>query len=68
MLAPTQLLRDPDFREFHLRDLQRGRACGVGPVVAQVVGNNPEEVVRGAREVVPWVDGIGEHDLSSLCA
>jgi hypothetical protein len=58
MFTPN-MLTDPDFRDLHMRDLQQGHAAGIGPVVAQIAGNDVESLVQSAKQLVPWVDGIG---------
>jgi hypothetical protein len=58
MFTPT-MLADRDFRELHVRDMQQGKAAGVGPVVGQIAGNDVESLVKTAKEIAPWVDGIG---------
>lgn len=67
MLLPQRLSSDLEYRELHLRDLQRGRLTELGsPVVVQLAGNDPESLVRAAREVESWADGIGA--LADLAA
>lgn len=62
MLLPHRLSSDLEYRETHLRDLQRGALVESGrPVIVQLAGNEPEALVRAAREVLPWADGIGEY-------
>lgn len=61
MLLPHKLLDDREYLDFHLRDLQ---ACqdesGYGrPVVVQLCGNDPEVIVKAARNVESWCDAIG---------
>jgi tRNA-dihydrouridine synthase 1 len=62
MFTPA-MLADPAVRDVHLRDMQRGHAANIGPVVAQLAGNDVESLVKAAREIVPWVDGIGAFPL-----
>ncbi|KAF9225882.1 FMN-linked oxidoreductase [Gyrodon lividus] len=67
MLDPHKLLNDLDYLEFHLRDLQsthlHWEAC-TRPVVVQLCGNDPEIVVKAARQVQTYCDGI---DLNLGC-
>ena len=63
MLSPERLVHDREYLQFHLRDLEgSSSACcsGLGrPVVVQLCGNDPDEIVRGARLVEGLCDGIG---------
>jgi hypothetical protein len=58
MLNPTLLLDNKDYLDFHLRDLRMSKALGL-PVVVQLCGNDTETIVKGARSVAGWCDGIG---------
>ncbi|KAF9233416.1 FMN-linked oxidoreductase [Melanogaster broomeanus] len=54
MLDPHKLLNDLDYLEFHLRDLQRSHPdldAYTRPVVVQLCGNDPDIVVKAARQV-----------------
>ncbi|KIJ11169.1 hypothetical protein PAXINDRAFT_171866 [Paxillus involutus ATCC 200175] len=67
MLDPHKLLNDHDYLEFHLRDLQSthpGWDPCARPVVVQLCGNDPETVVKAARQVQTYCDGI---DLNLGC-
>ncbi|BFZ63161.1 hypothetical protein YB2330_004281 [Saitoella coloradoensis] len=65
MLDPARLTSDIEYRELHLRSLQLEKAADLGrPVIVQVQGNDPETVVKGAREIAPWADAI---DLNLGC-
>jgi tRNA-dihydrouridine synthase 1 len=67
MLLPERLEDDREYRELHLRDLQTGRTADLGtPVVAQLAGNDAQKLVSAAKEIVPWVDGIGELSLKLI--
>lgn len=57
MLMPQRLLDDQEYLEYHLRDLQ----AGVRPVVVQLVGNEPDILVRASRKIQAICDGIGEY-------
>jgi tRNA-dihydrouridine synthase 1 len=60
MLDPHRLVNDPEYLEFHLRDLEFCRGDELGrPVVVQLYGNDPEVVVKGARKVERLCDAIG---------
>ncbi|KAI0266471.1 FMN-linked oxidoreductase [Gloeopeniophorella convolvens] len=63
MLRPARLLSDADYLAFHRRALELGRSSP-GKVIVQVCGNDPEEVVRGAKKVADVCDGI---DLNLGC-
>ena len=56
MLLPERLLNDQDYLEFHLRGLREEYDR---PVVIQLCGNDPDVVVRAARQVVDRADAIG---------
>jgi tRNA-dihydrouridine synthase 1 len=58
MLNPASLLGDKDYHDFHVRDLQISKALRL-PVVVQVCGNDIETIVKGAKTVAGWCDGIG---------
>ena len=61
MLLPHRLISDCEYHDLHLHDLQRGWTTDLGrPVVVQLAGNDPESLVRAAKEVSPWADGIGD--------
>jgi hypothetical protein len=62
MFTPT-MLADQDFRALHLQDMKLGHQAGIGPTVAQIAGNDIDSLVKTARELVPWVDGIGTRSL-----
>jgi len=65
MLDPHRLLDDLDYFHHYLRDLQSTQwdTCS-RPVVVQLCGNDPEVVVRAARRVQSYCDGI---DLNLGC-
>lgn len=77
MLEPCKLLNDREYLEFHLRDIQ-ALAQGSGdfddfgsgwdgyarPLVVQLCGNDPELVVKAARQVQTHCDAI---DLNLGC-
>ncbi|TFK85518.1 FMN-linked oxidoreductase [Polyporus arcularius HHB13444] len=56
MLLPERLLNDRDYLDFHTRGLKEDYDS---PVVVQLCGNDPDEVVRAARTVVDRADAIG---------
>lgn len=60
MLDPHKLTDDRDYREFHLRDIQACNAYA-RPVVVQLCGNDPEVIVKAARQVQTHCDGIGAY-------
>lgn len=79
MLEPSRLLNDREYLEFHLRDIQAQIALSgdendvddssswdgyARPLIVQLCGNNPELVVRAARQVQTHCDGI---DLNLGC-
>ncbi|KIJ61601.1 hypothetical protein HYDPIDRAFT_176966 [Hydnomerulius pinastri MD-312] len=67
MLDPNQLLNDREYLEFHLRDLQsthHGWDVYTRPVIVQLCGNDPEVVVKAAKQVQTYCDGI---DLNLGC-
>ncbi|KAI6040926.1 FMN-linked oxidoreductase, partial [Pisolithus marmoratus] len=74
MLEPCRLLNDREYLEFHLRDIQAPIAQGsdsssswdgyARPLVVQLCGNDPELVVKAARQVQTHCDGI---DLNLGC-
>ena len=55
MLYPARLESDPDYLAFHRRDL----SLSPYPVVAQVCGNDPDQVIRGVRKIVDLCAGVG---------
>ncbi|KAH9888527.1 FMN-linked oxidoreductase [Cubamyces lactineus] len=61
MLHPDRLLEDQEYLEFHRRGLRDGLDA---PVVVQLCGNDPELVVKAARQVVDRADAI---DLNLGC-
>ncbi|OSC97054.1 FMN-linked oxidoreductase [Trametes coccinea BRFM310] len=61
MLLPERLLNDQEYLEFHRRGLRDGPDA---PVVVQLCGNDPEMVVKAARQVVDRADAI---DLNLGC-
>ncbi|CDO72687.1 hypothetical protein BN946_scf184985.g107 [Trametes cinnabarina] len=61
MLLPERLLNDREYLEFHRKGLRDGPDA---PVVVQLCGNDPETVVRAARQVVDRADAI---DLNLGC-
>ncbi|KAI6124449.1 FMN-linked oxidoreductase [Pisolithus croceorrhizus] len=82
MLEPFRLLNDREYLEFHLRDIQAQIALGsdgdvddssswngyARPLVVQLCGNDPELVVKAARQVQTHCDGIGgPSDLNLGC-
>ncbi|KAI6168346.1 FMN-linked oxidoreductase [Pisolithus thermaeus] len=79
MLEPSRLLNDREYLELHLRDIQVQIALGgssndiddssswegcARPLVVQLCGNDPELVVKAARQVQTHCDGI---DLNLGC-
>ena len=68
MLDSHKLLNDREYLDFHLRDLQFCRDgyddLGLGrPVVVQLCGNDPDVVVKAARQVEGLCDAIGVYKL-----
>ena len=68
MLDSHKLLNDREYLDFHLRDLQFCRDgyddLGLGrPVVVQLCGNDPDIVVKAARQVEGLCDAIGVYKL-----
>ena len=63
MLLPEKLLDDPDYLDFHLRELGGPEDR---PVVVQLCGNDPETVVRAARKVQTRCDAIGVYAAYSM--
>jgi len=66
MLDPHKLTDDREYLEFHLRDIQACNGATSGshdddarPVVVQLCGNDPEVIVKAARQVQMHCDGIG---------
>ena len=63
MYNPHSLLNDPQYLEYHIRDLG-SRTAGSGnherPVVAQLWGNDPDIVVQAGRKLQGYCDAIGE--------
>jgi len=67
MLSPHKLLEDQEYLDFHLRDLQSCQADELGlgrPVVVQLCGNDPQVIVKAARNVERLCDAI---DLNLGC-
>ncbi|KAI0333200.1 FMN-linked oxidoreductase [Cubamyces sp. BRFM 1775] len=65
MLHPDRLLEDREYLEFHRRGLREGLDA---PVVVQLCGNDPEVVVKAARQIVDRADAIGAYvDLNLGC-
>lgn len=71
MLDPHKLTDDREYLEFHLRDIQACNGAISGshdddarPVVVQLCGNDPEVIVKAARQVQMHCDGI---DLNLGC-
>jgi hypothetical protein len=65
MLIPERILNDPEYLEFHQRELgiQAER-----PVVVQLCGNEVQSVVEAARKMVGFCDGVGEFLLVNHCS
>ena len=60
MLSPDRLINDQEYFQFHRRDLEHSAHSDLGrPVVAQLCGNDADEIVRAARLVEGLCDGIG---------
>ncbi|KAL4079592.1 FMN-linked oxidoreductase [Scleroderma citrinum] len=69
MLDPDKLIDDREYLQVHLRDIQAYNASGsdaayARPIVVQLCGNDPEVVVKAARQVQTHCDGI---DLNLGC-
>ncbi|KAJ7598940.1 tRNA-dihydrouridine synthase [Mycena floridula] len=62
MLLPNRLLEDQDYLEFHQRGLMD--TAGRTPVVVQLCGNDPENIVRAGKKLQGLCDGI---DLNLGC-
>ena len=58
MLHPDRLLEDREYLEFHRRGLREGLDA---PVVVQLCGNDPEVVLKAARQIVDRADAIGAY-------
>ncbi|KAJ8473809.1 hypothetical protein ONZ51_g7624 [Trametes cubensis] len=61
MLHPDRLLEDQEYLDFHRRGLRDELDT---PVVVQLCGNDPEVVVKAARQIVGRADAI---DLNLGC-
>ena len=59
MLLPERLLTDPDYLELVQRDLTACPGELGRPVVIQLCGNDPEEIVRAGKKLQMYSDGIG---------
>lgn len=64
MLKPKDLIYNQEYLEFYLRNMDSEACAGLGsPVVAQVCGNDVQEIVEGAKKLVGHCDAIGIRSL-----
>ena len=72
MLRPRYLLHDQEYLEFHMKNMDPQYQLPADwatssdvdftlgkPVVAQVCGNNVQEIVEGCKKIIGYCDAIG---------